>query len=89
MSTTIIHPSDPLAWKQADVDVHVATRGGEYAGFVEYDGSAHLVRDAHGTELGAFPELAAARRALEISHETPRFHPWTAVFRRGPRRVRA
>ncbi len=57
MSTTTFPPSDPLTWKQADTDVHVATRGGEFAGFVEFDGSAHLVRDNHGAELGVFDSL--------------------------------
>ena len=94
MSTTTVPPSDPLTWKQADTDVHVATRGGEFAGFVEFDGAAHLVRDNRGTELGAFDSLDDAFRALEEVQEPPRR---TAVFppilprawRRRARRVRA
>lgn len=69
MSTTTFPPSDPLTWKQADTDVHVATRAGEFAGFVEFDGTAHLVRDNRGTELGAFGSLDDAFRALEDAHE--------------------
>jgi hypothetical protein len=68
MSTTTFPPSDPLTWKQADTDVHVATRAGEFAGFVEFDGTTHLVRDNRGTELGAFDDLDDAFRALEDAH---------------------
>lgn len=94
MSTTTFPPSDPLTWKQADTDVHVATRGGEFAGFVEFDGSAHLVRDNHGAELGSFVELDDAFRALEEAHEPvrrgPDFPPMLPrAWRRRPRRARA
>ncbi|MFS0853039.1 hypothetical protein [Microbacterium sp. 179-I 3D4 NHS] len=92
MSKITVPPFDPLTWKQADVDVHVATRDGEFAGFVEFDGVAHLVRDAQGAELGSFSDLDAARRALETSHEShskARGSVLPAVFRRRPRRARA
>lgn len=65
MTTTTVPPSDPLTWKQADTDVHVATRAGEFAGFVEFDGAVHLVHDHRGSELGSFDSLDAAFRALE------------------------
>lgn len=94
MSTTTFPPSDPLTWKQADADVHVATRAGEFAGFVEFDGTAHLVRDNHGTELGAFDVLDDAFRALEDAYEPasdssafPRILP--RAWRRKARRARA
>lgn len=94
MSTTTYPPSDPLTWKQADTDVHVATRAGEFAGFVEFDGSAHLVRDNRGAELGAFDSLDEAFRALEQAHEPaprgPVFAPiLPRAWRRRNRRARA
>ncbi|WP_282848292.1 hypothetical protein [Microbacterium oxydans] len=94
MSSTTLPPSDPLTWKQADVDVHVATRGGEFAGFVEFDGSAHLVRDNHGTELGVFDSLEAAFRALEDANRPSRSTPdfpsiLPRAWRRRTRRARA
>lgn len=94
MSSTTLRPSDPLTWKQADVDVHVATRGGEFAGFVEFDGSAHLVRDNHGTELGVFDSLDAAFRALEDANRPSRSTPdfpsiLPRAWRRRTRRARA
>lgn len=94
MSTTTFPPSDPLTWKQADTDVHVATRGGEFAGFVEFDGSAHLVRDNHGADLGAFDSLDDAFRALEEAQEPvrrgPAFPPLLPrAWRRRTRRARA
>jgi len=78
----------PLNWKQADDDVHVATRDGEFAGFVEFDGRAHLVRDNHGIDLGAFPSLSDARHALEGAGRPAR-HPLRLALRRSLRRVRA
>ncbi|KJL21411.1 hypothetical protein RN51_02431 [Microbacterium oxydans] len=94
MSSTTLPPSDPLTWKQADTDVHVATRGGEFAGFVEFDGSTHLVRDNHGAELGGFDSLADAFRALEDANrpsrtasDLPSILP--RAWRRRTRRARA
>ena len=94
MSTTTVPPSDPLTWKQADTDVHVATRAGEFAGFVEFDGAVHLVSDQRGTALGSFSSLDEARQALESAH-APAKRPATFSFtlpralRRRPRRARA
>ncbi len=93
MSTTT-HPFDPLTWKQADTDVHVATRGGEFAGFVEFDGRTHVTHDQRGTALGAFDSLDAARRALESTHAAePARRSFTFTLpripRRRPRRARA
>ncbi len=94
MSTTTFPPPDPLTWKQADTDVHVATRGGEFAGFVEFDGTAYLVRDNHGTELGVFDALDDAFRALEDANRPvergsvfPTILP--RAWRRRTRRARA
>lgn len=94
MSTITFPPSDPLTWKQADADVHVATRNGEFAGFVEFDGTAHLVRDNHGTDLGAFDSLDDAFRALEEISEPARHSPafpqlLPRAWRRRARRARA
>ncbi|GAB3632192.1 hypothetical protein ACNPNP_13870 [Microbacterium sp. AGC85] len=65
MSSTSIRPHAPLNWKQADDFVHVATRDGEFAGFVEFDGTEYIVHDNHGNELGAFATSSDARRALD------------------------
>ncbi|MGM7667960.1 hypothetical protein [Microbacterium sp. A93] len=65
MSSTSTHSPLPLNWKQADDNVYVATREGEFAGFVEREGATHLVHDNHGTDLGSFSTLADARSALE------------------------
>ncbi|MFJ4224018.1 hypothetical protein [Microbacterium sp. NPDC089695] len=94
MTTTTFPPSDPLTWKQADVDVHVATRSGEFAGFVEFDGTAHLAHDHRGVELGVFDSLDDARRALEGAQAPTRralTFPFALprVLRRRPRRARA
>lgn len=88
MSTTTTRPSTPLTWKQADDNVHVATRDGEFAGFVESHGAAYIVHDNHGSELGTFASLPEARRALDGSpRRTNRSVRQT--LRRHLRRVRA
>lgn len=92
MSTTTVPSSIPLTWKQADVDVHVATRNGEFAGFVEFDGSAHRLRDERGTDLGSFPSLDDAFRALAAAQQPARPAASRALPRtrgRRPRRARA
>lgn len=91
MSTTTFSPYDPLTWKQADADVHVATRDGEFAGFVEFDGTVHLVHDHQGVEIGAFPRLDDAFAALEGTQgaRRPRLLRLPRVFPRRPRRARA
>lgn len=90
MNTTTMSPYDPLTWKQADIDVHVATRDGEFAGFVEFDGAAHLVRDQRGTDLGSFDTLDEAFDALESAQRSaPRAPRFPLSLRRRPRRARA
>ncbi|MBT2484572.1 MULTISPECIES: hypothetical protein [unclassified Microbacterium] len=94
MNKTTFPPSDPLTWKQADSDVHVATRDGEFAGFVEIDGAAHAVRDNHGADLGTYDSLEEARLALESAHAPERRAlslPFRVprTLRRRPRRARA
>ena len=86
-TTTISSSSDPLTWKQADIDVHVATRGGEFAGFVEFDGSAHVTHDHRGTELGAFDSL----ERVDAPQPRPSTFPFALprALRRRPRRARA
>lgn len=94
MTMTTFPPSDRLTWKQADTDVHVATRDGEFAGFIEFDGTTHLARDNRGIDLGSFSSLDDARDALEgrIPSEA---RPWSftvslpRALRRRPRRARA
>ncbi|MFD6699885.1 MULTISPECIES: hypothetical protein [unclassified Microbacterium] len=54
-----------ITWKQADHDVYVATRDGEYAGFVAVDGASHVLHDRHSRRLGSYSSLSAARSALE------------------------
>ena len=54
----------PLTWKQAADDVFVATRAGEFAGFITVDVHAHIVHNRHSRRIGSYPTLAAARAAL-------------------------
>ena len=54
-------------WRQADVDVFVATRAGEYAGFVDVTPLGAQAHTARGTDLGFHASPAAARAAVEAS----------------------
>jgi len=57
------HTDAALDWRQADHDVHVAQRGGEYAGFVERTPDGYRAAGI-GSDLGLHPTLAAARAAV-------------------------
>jgi cold shock CspA family protein len=52
---------------QADHDVHVASRSGEYAGFVEFDGARYRTHGSLGEPVGDFATSAAAMAALDQS----------------------
>jgi len=56
-----------LDWRQADFDVYVATRTGEYAGFVDVTPFGARAQSARGTDLGFHGSLDAARAAVEAS----------------------
>jgi hypothetical protein len=70
--TTISTPARPeradtdvaLTWRQAADDVFVATRDGEFAGYIAVDRQRHVAHNRHSRRIGAFPTLAAARAAL-------------------------
>lgn len=65
-------PAAPdLAWKQADHDVFVATRAGEFAGFVTVDVHTHIAHDRLSRRIGSYPTLAAARQALADATRPP------------------
>lgn len=84
MST--ITTESTLNWKQADLHVHVATRDGEFAGFVELDGAVHIGRDRIGAILGAYASFADAQAAVERAVAAPE-RPRRFTLRR-PRRAR-
>lgn len=73
-----------LEWKQASTDVHVATRNGEFAGFVEVHGAVFVTYDSHGNELGLHDTLADARAALAGAPRAKihRSGAWTYARRR-------
>lgn len=64
-------PTIPLAWRQADEDVFVATNNGEFAGFVAVEHNDHVVHDNHSRRIGSYPTLAAARQALVDATRPP------------------
>ncbi|WP_295012960.1 hypothetical protein [uncultured Microbacterium sp.] len=74
-----------ITWRQADHDVFVATRDGEYAGFVAVDGASHTLHDRHSRRIGSYPSLSAARSALESTGASPA----PVIDRRGPRSARS
>ena len=64
ITSIITAPNEALEWKQASDDVFVATRAGEFAGYVAVQSENHTTFDNTGRELGTFTELGDARRAL-------------------------
>jgi len=58
-------------WRQADHEVFVATRVGEYAGFVDVTPDGARAQSARGGDLGLHDSLAAARAAVEASLLSP------------------
>lgn len=54
MSIIIVFLFDLLIWKQVDIDVYVVICGGEFVGFVEFDGVVYFVCDNCGIEFGVF-----------------------------------
>lgn len=82
-----IASDEALEWKQAADDVFVATRAGEFAGYVAVHSDNHTTFDNTGRELGTFTELGEARRALTAPIRVRRGRLMT--FMRGARRARA
>lgn len=65
-----MHPTARLAevdWRQADHEVFVATRAGEYAGFIDVTPDGARAQGARGSDLGLHDSLTAARAAVEAS----------------------
>ncbi len=54
----------PVDWRQADDDVFVATRAGEYAGFVHGTLRGYAAQSATGADLGVFATLSEAQDAV-------------------------
>jgi hypothetical protein len=84
VSVSSLHPS-PLSWRQADLDVYVATAGSDYAGFVGAATSGYEAQGPLGENLGIHTSVGAAQAAVD-GH---RVRGTTSVLRRPrPLRVR-
>jgi cold shock CspA family protein len=62
-----------LDWRQADHDVYVATRSGEFAGFVARAGSVWEAHSAHSRLLGSHASRDLAERDVlaSVTHPAP------------------
>jgi len=60
-----------LDWRQADDDVLVATRSGEYAGFVHGSVDGYVAHSATGQDLGVFTALDLAQDAVAAPTALP------------------
>jgi len=56
-----------LEWRQAADDVHVATLGGEFSGYIAAGPDGLALHDAHSAPLGVFATLAEAQGALRLA----------------------
>ena len=61
---SLLHPS-PLSWRQADLDVYVATAGSDYAGFVGAATSGYEAQGPLGENLGVHASVDAAQAAVD------------------------
>lgn len=64
VSVSLLHPS-PLSWRQADLDVFVATAGSDYAGFVGAATSGFEAQGPLGENLGIHTSVDAAQAAVD------------------------
>lgn len=65
MSTLALAPLSGLTWTEVEPGFHVASRSGEFGGFVERTGDGSFVAfDEYSSPIGRFPHLAAAQRSL-------------------------
>ncbi|MDQ1137199.1 hypothetical protein QE410_001998 [Microbacterium sp. SORGH_AS 1204] len=64
VSVSLLHPS-PLSWRQADLDVYVATAGSDYAGFVGAATSGFEAQGPLGENLGIHTSVDAAQAAVD------------------------
>lgn len=75
-----------LAWRQADDDVHVATRSDEYAGFIDTTLRGFRAHGPRGEDLGLHATPADARAAVAASVPSPLSMPTPVPVR--PHRIR-
>ena len=81
-----MHNPSPLAWRQADDDVFVATRAGEYAGFIDTTTRGFRAYGSRGEDLGVSATSDIARAAVEASIPSPL--PLQAAVPVRPHRIR-
>lgn len=90
-----VAPTPPAAldWRQADDDLWVATRAGEYAGTVARQADGHHVHDHHSRALGVTPTwqgavalLAGVRAPAAAVQRTLHGHHCPCPSGRGSRR---
>jgi hypothetical protein len=65
-------PVAPLAWAAPEAKLWVATRGGEYAGMVEYLGGHYECSGATGEQLRSASDLAQAKAIVEAGRPSGR-----------------
>ncbi len=68
MLSSLVSTAPSLTWLQADDDLFVATRRGEYAGFISRAGDCYEAHSGRGDLLGA--RLSAEEAASALEHET-------------------
>lgn len=67
MLYALLSAAPSLSWLQADDDLFVATRNGEYAGFVSRIGPLFEAHSGRGDHLGSHGDAGDAAAALEVA----------------------
>ncbi|WP_243076492.1 peptide ABC transporter permease [Microbacterium sp. SS28] len=61
-----------VTWAQPDTGFHVASRAGEFVGYVDTTADGHFVAfDGRSTAVGRYDSLAHAKRAVLSAGSTP------------------
>jgi len=84
MLTSELLPVSHVDWRQADDDVFVAARAGEYAGFVGLTSQGYEARGGRGEDLGIHSDRHEAMAAVAASLDPAPIAP-AATRRRIPR----
>lgn len=68
-----------VRWASPEAKLWVATRGSDFAGFVEFSDGHYEVTDGRGVQLAACATLREAKASIALPHELPT-RPMTLVY---------
>ena len=58
-------PREEISWNSPEAKLWVGTRGGEYAGMIEYSAGHFVATGPAGERFGGYSDVAQAKRAID------------------------